>query len=162
MKKQKNYFEMLSEAERTDNSNKTKGWKIKAGKKTYAWLSAEERINVVREGLPYETVDIIGQQMGSTIKSILHLLGIPQTTYNKKKSEHALMDRRESEWILSITELLTYGFDVFNQEDEKFLRWLKKPNPSLGGQLPETLLDTFIGIEQVKTCLDQLEYGSFA
>jgi putative toxin-antitoxin system antitoxin component (TIGR02293 family) len=162
MKKQKNYIEMLSHSEAPQASEKSKGWNIKAGRKTYAWLNAEERISVVREGLPYETVDVIGQRMGSPIKSVLNLLGIPQTTYNKKKSEHALMDRRESEWILSITELITYGIDVFNMEEEKFMRWLKKPNPSLGGLLPETLLDTFTGIEQVKTCLDQLEYGSFA
>ena len=162
MKKQKTYIKMLSDADNIRNSKVAKGWKIKAGSKTYAWQNAEERISVVREGLPYDSVDVIGQRLGSPIKSVLHLLGIPQTTYNKKKSEHSLMDRRESEWIISITELITYGVDVFNQEEEKFMRWLKKPNPALAGQLPETLLDTFTGIEQVKTCLDQLEYGSFA
>jgi uncharacterized protein (DUF2384 family) len=35
---------------------------------------------------------------------------------------------------------------VFNNENDKFQRWLKKPNLSLGGKSPENLLDTITGI----------------
>lgn len=87
---------------------------------------------------------------------------MPQTTYNKKKNEHSLLDQRNSELILLIIELIQYGQEVFNQEKEKFQRWLKKPNISLGGQTPESLLDTTTGIEVVRNCLNRIEYGIFA
>jgi putative toxin-antitoxin system antitoxin component (TIGR02293 family) len=88
-------------------------------------------------------------------------MGIPQTTYNKKKSDHAILDKRESEWIIAVTELIQYGLGVFNQEEEKFIRWINKPNLSLAGRTPESLLDTFAGINQVKTDLERLDYGIF-
>jgi putative toxin-antitoxin system antitoxin component (TIGR02293 family) len=51
---------------------------------------------------------------------------------------------------------------IFNNENEKFQRWLKKPNLSLGGKSPESLLDTTTGIDEVNYCLNRIEYGSFA
>jgi uncharacterized protein (DUF2384 family) len=61
-----------------------------------------------------------------------------------------------------ITELLDYGLDVFNDEKEKFQRWLKKPNLSLGGNSPESLLDTTTGIDEVNYALNKIEFGNFA
>jgi len=63
---------------------------------------------------------------------------------------------------LLLTELIDFGLEVFNQEENKFLRWLKKPNLSLGGTTPESLLDTTTGIQEVKNCLNRLEYGNLA
>lgn len=96
------------------------------------------------------------------MKSILSIVGIAQTTYNKKKNEHSLLDSRDSELIVLITELIDYGQKVFNNENEKFQRWLKKPNLSLGGKTPESLLDTTTGIDEVNYCLNRIEYGNFA
>ena len=87
---------------------------------------------------------------------------MPQTTYNKKKNEHSLLDRRNSELIILISELIDYGLEVFNFEEEKFHRWLKKTNQSLGGNCPENLLDTVSGINEVKFCLNRIEFGNFA
>ena len=90
------------------------------------------------------------------------MLNIPQTTYNKKKKEHLLMSSRDSEIILLISELIDYGLDVFNHENEKFFKWLKKTNTSLGGYTPESLLDSVTGIQEVKNSLTRLEYGNLA
>lgn len=59
-------------------------------------------------------------------------------------------------------ELLDFGVQVFNEETEKFLRWLRKPNSSLGGVAPESLLGSLSGIKEVRSCLNRLEYGNFA
>ena len=92
----------------------------------------------------------------------MSIIGLPQTTYNKKKSEHSVLDSRDSELILLISELIDYGIEVFNNENEKFQRWLKKPNLSLDGNAPDGLLDTVTGINEVKFCLNRLEYGNLA
>ena len=105
---------------------------------------------------------LISERLKSPVKSVLSIVGIPQTTYNKKKSEHSLLASRESELIVLLTELIDYGILVFNKEEEKFQRWLKKPNLSLGGNSPESLLDTATGIDEVNYCLNRIEFGNFA
>jgi putative toxin-antitoxin system antitoxin component (TIGR02293 family) len=59
-------------------------------------------------------------------------------------------------------KLLKYGIEVFNSEIDKFSNWLTKPNHSLGGKAPNSLLDTPQGIREVKNCLDRIEYGNFS
>lgn len=129
---------------------------------SYSWSTRMERVNIIRKGLPYETIEVISTRVDSPIKDILQLLGIPQTTYNKKKKDKDLLTGRDSEVVLVLSELLDFGLEVFNQEKEKFQRWLKKPNISLGGVTPESLFDSLTGIQEVKNILNRLEYGNMA
>ena len=55
-----------------------------------------------------------------------------------------------------------FGIEVFNQEEDKYLRWMKKPNYSLGNNTPESLLDSNTGIQEVRNCLNRIEFGNFA
>lgn len=137
-------------------------WVLDSDGKVYKWSNRMERVNVIRQGVPYHSIEGISERLKSPVKSVLSIVGIPQTTYNKKKSEHSLLDSRESELIVLLTELIDYGILVFNKEEEKFQRWLKKPNLSLGGHSPESLLDTATGIDEVNSCLNRIEYGNFA
>ncbi len=130
--------------------------------KIYSWENKLERVGVIRAGIPYDAIEVISRRLNNPVKSILAIVGIPQTTYNKKKSEHLLLDPRDSELIILISELIDYGLQVFNDEEEKFQRWLKKPNLSIGGNAPESMLDTVTGINEVKFCLNRLEYGNLA
>lgn len=72
------------------------------------------------------------------------------------------MNGRNSELILVLAELLDFGKEVFNGEEDKFQRWLKKPNISLRGATPESLFDSLAGIQEVKNSLNRLEYGNLA
>jgi putative toxin-antitoxin system antitoxin component (TIGR02293 family) len=137
-------------------------WTLSSDNKTYVWTNKMERVAIIREGIPYNSIELISKRLNKPIKSMLSIIGLPQTTYNKKKSEHSLLDRRDSELVLLITELIDYGLEVFNNEEEKFQRWLKKPNLSLGGNLPESMLDTLTGINEVKFCLNRIEFGNLA
>ena len=58
-------------------------------------------------------------------------------------------------------KILEFGLSVFNNENEKFERWLKGVNISLGGVTPESLLETTKGLGLVEKCLNRIEYGSF-
>ena len=130
--------------------------------KEYTWNGSMERLHLVREGIPYQSIEVISQRLNRPVKSVLNWVGIPQTTYNKKKGERSLLDSRDSELILLISELIDFGIEVFNNENDKFERWMKKPNLSLEGNSPESLLDTITGISEVKNCLNKLEFGNFA
>lgn len=128
----------------------------------YHWSTRMERVGIIREGIPYESIEVLSKRLDKPVKSLLAIVGVPQTTYNKKKAEHSLLDRRDSELVLLLNELVDFGVQVFNHETEKFQRWLSKPNVSLGGHSPESMLDTVTGINEVKYCLNRLEYGNFA
>lgn len=130
--------------------------------KEYSWSSKLERVGVIRSGIPYDSIEVISRRLNNPVKSVLAIVGIPQTTYNKKKSEHLLLDSRDSELVILINELIDYGLEVFNNEEEKFQRWLKKPNLSIGGSTPENMLDTVTGINEVKFSLNRLEFGNLA
>lgn len=126
------------------------------------WHGVQSRIKTIYEGIPYDVIETISQELNRPVKFVLSLLKIPQTTYNKKKKEEANLDLRDGELILLIAELIAYGKEVFNHEDEKFQRWMQKPNLSLGGQIPDNLLDTTSGIEEIKRVLNAIDYGIFA
>lgn len=141
---------------------KNRGWSIKFTEYEFNWTTKMERVDIIREGLPYESLEVISKRADLPVKKILSLFGVPQTTYNKKKKDKDLLSGRDSELVLVITELLDFGIEVFNNESEKFQRWLKKPNISLGGATPESLFDSITGIQEVRNSLNRLEYGNFA
>lgn len=141
---------------------KTSSWVIRVPSGEYAWSNKIERVKIIRSGLPYESIEVISKRTDLPVRQVLTIFGVPQTTYNKKKREKELLSGRDSEVVLLLTELLDFGSEVFNNESEKFQRWLKKPNVSLGGVKPESLFDSVTGIQEVKNALNRLEYGNMA
>lgn len=137
-------------------------WKMNIKEGQYTWGNRMERVKVIRKGLPYESIEVISNKANLPVKQLLTSLGIPQTTYNKKKRDQELLSGRDSEMIVLLFELLDFGVEVFNQEVEKFQRWLRKPNLSLGGNHPESFFDSVTGIQEVKNALSRLEYGNMA
>ena len=135
---------------------------IVAEKEAIYWTTGMTRVDTIRKGVPYSTIESLSKRLNKPVKDLLELLDIPQTTYNKKKKELSVMSSRDTEVVLLIIELLDFGFEVFNQENLKFLRWLNKPNISLAGYTPESLFDSVSGIQEVKNALNRIEYGNLA
>ena len=102
-------------------------WSIESEGNKYVWASKIERVGLIRRGLPYSTIEVISKRINTPVKEVLQILSLPQTTYNKKRREKSLLSGRDSETVLLLTELIDFGLEVFNQEEDKFLRWLKKP-----------------------------------
>jgi putative toxin-antitoxin system antitoxin component (TIGR02293 family) len=137
-------------------------WRIESEGQEFVWATKLDRVKILRAGIPYATIDVISKRINTPVKDVLHIFGLPQTTYNKKRREKSLLNGRDSEIVLLLTELLDFGLEVFNHEEEKFQRWLKKTNVSLGGNSPESLLDSTTGIQEVRNCLNRIEYGNLA
>lgn len=137
-------------------------WQLEAEGRMYSWATRLERVGIIRAGVPYAAIDVISKRINMPLNEVLQIMDVPQTTYNKKRREKSLLNGRDSEIILLLTELVDFGLDVFNHEEEKFQRWLKKQNIALGGHAPESLLDTTTGIQEVKNCLNRIEYGNLA
>lgn len=147
-----------AEKERTKNAK----WVIVTTLGEISWGSRLERVAIIRRGLPYEAIEVVGGKANLPVSQMLRYLGVAQTTYNKKKRENDHLSGRDSEVVLVLSELLDYGFEVFNNEKEKFHRWLKKPNVSMGRVAPESLFDSITGIQEVRYALNRLEFGNLA
>lgn len=63
---------------------------------------------------------------------------------------------------MTTEEILKFGLEVFNNEEEKFERWLDKSNRSLGDKVPRFLLLSEEGRKEVLNCLYRIEYGLFS
>lgn len=145
-----------------DSINKVSEAEVIYGEARLSWANRLDRVRLIRQGLPYSAIEVLSERLNSPIKAFLSLIGIPQTTYNKKKSQHSRLDSKDSELIVLISEVLDFGLEVFNKEEAKFQRWLKKSNISLGGNSPESLFDTATGIDEVRFALNRLEFGNFS
>ncbi|MDH5400554.1 MAG: MbcA/ParS/Xre antitoxin family protein [Cyclobacteriaceae bacterium] len=137
-------------------------WNIALRYNKYGWSTKMDRVAVIRNKLPYEAIEVISKRANLPVKHVLNWFGVPQTTYNKKKKEKGLLSVRDSELVVVLAELFDYGQEVFNDEKGKFHRWLIKTNPSLGGVSPESLFDSLTGVQEVRNCLNRIEFGHLA
>ncbi len=88
------------------------------------------------------------------------ILAVAKATLHNKKGK-AKFDSSTSERILLLADIYSYGYEVFENK-EKFNRWMKNENSSLGGICPLQLLDTLYGMEEVKHLIGRLEYGVYS
>lgn len=145
------------------NEGSASRWEIRTkGGKVLKWSDKLGRVSLIRQGLPFEVIDAVCEKSNLTISKVLEHLNLAQTTYNKKKRENGLLSIHHSELLLILSEVLDFGLQVFNQEEQKFHRWLKKPNASLGNNAPENLFDSITGILEVRNSLNRIEYGNLA
>ena len=87
-------------------------WVIKTSGGIVMWSNRLERVAIIRKGLPYESIEIIGQKANLPVRQVLHYLGVPQTTYNKKKRENDHLSGRDSEIILVLSEISLSNSDI--------------------------------------------------
>lgn len=62
---------------------------------------------------------------------------------------------------MTVEEILKFGLGVFNNEGDKFERWLDKDNISINGRKPRILLLSDKGCKEVLDCLIRIEYSNF-
>lgn len=62
-----------------------KKWTLLLDGKEYVWTNKMERVGIIREGIPYGSIEVVSKRLNRPVKSVLSLVGLPQTTYNKKK-----------------------------------------------------------------------------
>jgi hypothetical protein len=105
-------------------------WRLESEGQEYIWASKLERVGIIRARVPYASIEVISKKINVSVKEVLHIFDLPQTTYNKKLREKSLLNGRDSEVVLLLIELVDFGIEVFNNEEEKFQRWMKKVNIS--------------------------------
>lgn len=132
--------------------------------------SPEDRIKIIRRGMPATEAKRLVQVLGLEQKSFYHALGLKTATVNRKIAQSEQLSSDESERLLGVAKLIGQveaivseagDPDAFNAP-EWISRWLREPLPALGGTAPIDLLDTMEGQAMVAEALARIQSGAYA
>jgi putative toxin-antitoxin system antitoxin component (TIGR02293 family) len=130
---------------------------------------ALERVELIKAGVAPAAVDDIAQAMGAPQETVIRNLGIPKSTWARKRAQHAPLESHASEKVVGLAALIGQvetlaeeqgapaGFDAAKW----FRDWMRQPVPALGGRRPVELLDTREGQRIVSELLDAIRAGAY-
>lgn len=119
--------------------------------------SRTDLIRLLREGLPYASLEATMEVLGLSREQIAAYLALPGRTLARRKRERRL-HADESDRLFRLARVAATALAVFD-DAEKARRWLGKRNRALGGEVPLTLLDTDAGTGMVEEVLGRIEHG---
>ncbi|SHE63217.1 putative toxin-antitoxin system antitoxin component, TIGR02293 family [Cnuella takakiae] len=129
------------------------------GRPVHEWTGME-KISKVRQGMTRKDLEDVKESFGLDYETLAKVLSVAKATlFNKKGAEK--FNPSLSEKIFVLADLYSYGLSVFG-EKERFNSWLEKENRALGYARPLELLDTMIGVDEVKNMIGRIEHGIYA
>ena len=123
-------------------------------------MTAIEKMTMIRSGLNKNNLESLKSKAKLDYNTLSALLSTTKATLINRKGNE-VFNASLSEKILSLADIYSYGFQVFESET-KFNSWINKSNQSLGGNAPIDLLDNQFGREEVRNLLGRIEYGVYS
>jgi putative toxin-antitoxin system antitoxin component (TIGR02293 family) len=131
-----------------------------ATKKPESQMTALEKMEVVREGVSKRDLEHLKEKAQLDYDNLARALSVTRATLiNKQKDQK--FGSVVSEKIVSLADLYSYGYEVFEDED-KFNHWMFTANRALGGKAPYDLVDNLFGREEVRNLIGRIEYGVYS
>ncbi|MBA4087542.1 MAG: hypothetical protein C0491_07045 [Novosphingobium sp.] len=132
--------------------------------------SPEDRIKMIRRGMPATEAKRLVQVLGVEQKAFYHALGLKTATVNRKIAQSEQLSTDESERLLGVAKLIGQVETIVAEAGdpqgfsapEWISRWLREPLPALGGTAPIDLLDTMEGQAMVAEALARIHSGAYA
>lgn len=118
-------------------------------------------VAAARQGITFKSFERLLQTKLFTTSLWAQVLHVSERTLLRYQKAGHTFDAVQSERILQVVLLYSYGVDVFGQEAE-FQHWLASENLALGGRTPQNLLDSSFGIELLRDELGRIEHGVLA
>ncbi|MCW3081523.1 antitoxin Xre/MbcA/ParS toxin-binding domain-containing protein [Segetibacter sp.] len=118
-------------------------------------------IDIVRNGISYKDFNQIVVDTPFSLTEWANYLQLSERTLQRNQKEKKSFQPIQSERIVELSMLYTYGVEVFGDKDN-FNVWLNSKSISLGGRTPKDLLDTKFGISMVRDELGRIEHGVLA
>lgn len=114
----------------------------------HQWLQASE----VREGLPYEHLDMMAETLGLAPAALSHVLKVSPRTLQRRRKEGQLRPA-ESDRLWRLMHIYDQALDAFDGRREEARLWLTTPKRTLQGETPVEHLDTEPGLRLVEQML---------
>ena len=119
-----------------------------------------EKMETMRLGFSKQDLEALKSRTDLDYDKLSKALSVTRATLiNKKGSEK--FSSSLSEKIMSLADLYSYGYDVF-EDEAKFNQWMFRPNKALGGQAPYDVIDNQFGREEVKNIIGRIDYGVYS
>ncbi|MEM8966591.1 MAG: antitoxin Xre/MbcA/ParS toxin-binding domain-containing protein [Bacteroidota bacterium] len=123
--------------------------------------STLDLIPLCKKGLPITALKQLQNKLQVSNLKMSELVGVSKSTLLRYYRSDGRLSEPESQIVLQLAELWSYGREVF--EDEADLRtWLTSEIPALAGQTPLALLATPLGRSHVKEVLIRLDWGLYS
>lgn len=115
-----------------------------------------DKIKIVKQGVKKSDLADIRVELGLDYSVLSTILGVHERNLYIKKGDETF-NKTISDKIMSIAELYSYGFEIFESK-EHFNRWMNTESKAWDMK-PIDLLDTYVGLEEVRNEITRLEYG---
>lgn len=118
-------------------------------------------VKKIRLGGKAKELDALKDLYNIDDASLCTLLGISPRTLARRREE-GTVNKAELDRVATLHLVMQDAVDLFEGDQAKAQRWLKRPARALEQQCPIDLLDTEAGIRMVRDLIGQLEHGVYA
>lgn len=123
-------------------------------------MTSFEKMSILDKGINKNDLEQFKLKAHLDYDKLAQALAVTRATLiNKKKNE--VYSDSISEKILALTDLYSYGYEVFEDVDD-FNSWMFVSNKALAGKTPFDIIDNQFGREEVKNLLGRIEYGIYS
>lgn len=116
-----------------------------------------DRVAAVREGLSYDALQRVSEALAVPDAMLARALAISERTLHRRRGQGRL-STEESDRLLLLAEVVELAVQAFD-DVERARRWLRQPHALLGDEAPLEHMDTFAGVEEVRSMLYHIEYS---
>jgi putative toxin-antitoxin system antitoxin component (TIGR02293 family) len=131
-----------------------------SGGKTESQMTPMEKMERLGDGISKRDLEMLKHRTGLDYDKLAKLLSVTRPTLINKtgsgKFPPALSER-----ILSLADIYSYGYDVF-EDEARFNQWMFNPNRALGGMMPFDLCNNQFGREEVKNLIGRIDFGVYS
>ena len=120
----------------------------------------QDLVHKVEHGFPYTAFDKLMGLLSLSGTELAKLLDIPPRTLTRRK-QAGRFGPNESERLLRLSKLLDAAAELFEDDRNGAVAWLRSPNRALNGETPLAMSKTEIGAREVEDLIGRLEYGVF-
>lgn len=125
------------------------------------------RIALERSGTPMERAEAVRRKLGMEVSEFSDVLGIKLATYKRKRLNRSALKGSYGYAVSDVEDILASVRDLLPDDKRDFdvarwfAGWIKVPQPALGGQRPEDLLDTPTGRRVVRRIVGAMASGAY-
>lgn len=113
---------------------------------------------IVREGIPYKTLEVFGQRSGLTVSGVAALIDVPDRTLMRRRSEGRLT-ANESDRFLRVARIFGLAVSLFEGDVDAAKSWFERPQRGLANAAPSTVVRTDVGAREIERLIGRLEHG---
>jgi len=119
-----------------------------------------ESIKIVKEGLPFPSLQHLGRELEMSNVELALTLGIPSRTLARRQRTGRLASG-ESERLFRLSALYEKARALFKSHEET-IRWFKTPKAAFNNKTPLQFADNELGAREVEDLLGRIEHGVFS